>query len=721
MQSPTDWLERRARVAAALLSDSSSSCSSSCSCHPNPTTLTDTKAAVALRIALDTASHDSSVSPLYPRGFSLNQRAGTSVALETLSVNFPDEVSAAFRADVGLGAGAPDLRAALGGGVLGALAEQVRLWFAWHYFGGTHSILWGTPAAEKSPMSPTGEWYEDAIDERAPASARLSVPVTSEMTSCPDCVGCAARYCGAFDLFIFIHSVRRVDRCAHAGGSVPALEVTYIDGARARAAVAAGRLSADDLTSLINYANALASIEAATNGVRTDAAIEAARGCCVNTHYKDTATSISAVSGVLAAMSDAIVPSRAQAAVIAGAPRAELGLFRAALLPLDWDLWAWAAQCPRATPARLLPLCASLSSALGSSSRHKLPHLLACMRAAIEALTTAQTMERLRRSEVTFRASILLSGRRSEALPRLRAPDVCAPPRIAPALHLDLLINYLSWPRDRQAPGEALADAPSVDLARAGRAEPAPISAWEAGTNLAAITGFAAAATLACGAPDAASPHVLLWLPPPKTAPAGGGGKAALAKAAKVAEKKAVKAAAAVAVAVAVAVAAAAPGSAPGSIPATAPAPAPATATAVLETPTTAGASATVAAATPATPDDVWFTRALTAPPTHASAPWITVAFTWFRTRLQVAGFCDPVRRAATPRDERVLAGLALAASALEDAYTLVRCDACGANDMILYVCDCCKMRVYCSPACQRRDWESGHSSICFPLQPTAL
>ena len=659
------------------------------------------QSAAAVRVALDTASHDTSVSPIYPRTFSLAGKTGTPVTLDTLSANFPDEMSAAFRADVGLGCGAPDLRAALGGTMLGALAEQVRLWFAWHYFGGTHSILWGTPTSEKAPMSPVGEWFEDS-DDRMPASARLSVPVTAEVTSCPDCVGCAARYGGAFDLFVFIHNVRRVDRCSHAGGTVPALEVTYIDGARARAAVTEGRLSADDLTAVINYCNALASIEATTNNIRTDAPIENARGCCVNTHYKDTSSSIAAVAGVLHATSETLTPSKAQAAVINGSPHPELGLLRAALLPLDWDLWAWAAQSPRVSPARLLPLSSALCASVGGiggggnvvsgecgsalqhtsspSSPARLPHLLTCMRAATETLVTARTIERIRRKEVTYRAAVILSGRRSEALPRLRAPEVCAPPHLASALHLDMLTNLLVSQRERQSTGEAIFDAPPSALNliyRAGRTEAAPISAWEAGTNLAAITVFALAAALACGPPHADSQNVLLWLPPPpppkvvaaKTVK-GGGSKAS---------EKRVKAGSSVTV--------------------TEPPP-----------PSSPLGSAALT-------DDVWFTRALTSPPSNPSSPWVTLAFNWFRTRLQSGGFCDPVRRAAVPRDQVVLKGLAIAASVLVDAYELVRCDACGSNDTVLFVCDRCSMRVFCSQVCQRRDWQSGHRSVCFPLK----
>ena len=217
---------------------------------------------------------DTAASPLYPRAFSLGKSAGVPVAQEALAANFPDDVSAALRKDLKFLH--PDLRALFGASPLGPLAMNVRQLFVWHYWGGTHSVMWGAPQREREPMGPLGDWFEDTT-EQLPPGARLRVPVTADLTPCPECIGCAARYSACFDLYVFVHGVRRLSRCAHAGGPVPALEVTFLDGGRARAAVAEGKLSADDLIALLAYCDALAALEARAGGIRMDLAVETAR------------------------------------------------------------------------------------------------------------------------------------------------------------------------------------------------------------------------------------------------------------------------------------------------------------------------------------------------------------------------------------------------------------------------------------------------------------
>jgi hypothetical protein len=248
-----------------------------------------------------------------------------------------------------------------------------------------------------------------------------------------------------------------------------------------------------------------------------------------------------------------------------------------------------------------------------------------------------------------------------------------------------MLKSLLASPRARQAPGEAVAAfaaegrramysqpaaarrsgepaaadsqaaADAAGLAAAGAAD------WEAGTNLACITSFAAAAALACG--DAAdAPHVLLWLP--KTV----GGDSPKRKHDLIAEAAAKAAAAA------------------------------------------------AAADCPPPVDDVFFTRALSAPPELASAPWVTAAFAAYRSRLQAAGFCDPVRRKADEKDQLTITALEYEKLILRDPNCVIRCDVCGNADTILFMCERCKLAVYCSDNCQVKDWEGGtHKSVCFP------
>ena len=140
---------------------------------------------------------DTAASPLYPRAFSLGKSAGVPVAQEALAANFPDDVSAALRKDLKFLH--PDLRALFGASPLGQLAMNVRQLFVWHYWGGTHSVMWGAPQREREPMGPLGDWFEDTT-EQLPPGARLRVPVTADLTPCPECIGCAARYSACFDL-----------------------------------------------------------------------------------------------------------------------------------------------------------------------------------------------------------------------------------------------------------------------------------------------------------------------------------------------------------------------------------------------------------------------------------------------------------------------------------------------------------------------------------------
>ena len=686
--SPAEWLERRAatRVAGAVSPGA-------CTCVKSGGSAAE--AAASVRVSLEEASRDATVSPIYPRVFSLASREGKNVAVDTLSTNFPDDVSAALLQDLRLWPAHTDLRAHFQG-TLGVLADQVRSWFVWHYFGATHSIMWGAPHSEKTPMAPVGEWFDDS-EERAPASARLKTPVTADVTPCPECVGCAARYGGCFDLYMFIHGVRRFSRCEHAGGPVPALEVTFLDGARARAAVAEGRMSAEDLTALVTYCDALAGLEANLSGIRMELAVETARGCCVNTHYKDSAASISIIAGVLHALSHNLVPSRAQAAIIAGAPMAELGLVKPALLPLDFDILSWAAQDVRDAPGSLLPTSSALAAAFAPTPEmllYRAPHLAVCMRAATETLVTARLLERLRRSELTFRMGELLGGRYSEAAPRLRAPDLHAPSRLAPALMRDHLLSLLATSRDHQAVGEAILDAPPREYFPAGQGwraisatQPPPQraasfatltshapshAAWEGALNLAAVTGFAAAAATVCGSPTL--PHVLLWMPPPapkrnKDAP----GVEFLPCVFNPVNNQLI----------------------------------PEGACAVFAAPDSCrGDELTRAFPPPA--GDVYFTRAVTALPTSPAVPWVSVLFAWWRGLLQSAGFCDVVRRSATQRDVDSLK----AVIDLVDVTPKKKCSVAGCGTDAVATCGACSIAHYCSLTCQERDW-AAHKAVC--------
>ena len=311
------------------------------------------------KFSLENAHRDATASPLYPRAFSLGLLKGVSCAVDQLAVNFPDDVSAALRKDLMFDL---DVKGVLGGR-LGELAANVRQLFVWHYWGGTLSVMWGAPHNERAPMAPCGDYFEDQAGAVPPPSAHLKVPVTTDLTPCPECIGCAARYGGCFDLYIFIHGTRRLSRCGAQGGPVTALEVTFLDGARARQSVAEGRLSAEELTNLITYCDALAGLEARASGIRMELAVETARGCCVNAHFKDSTANTAALLGVLHAQAAYYVPSRAQAACVAGSPHAELHLLRASLLPFDLDLLAWAAQDVRDGPASALPTCAWVAAA----------------------------------------------------------------------------------------------------------------------------------------------------------------------------------------------------------------------------------------------------------------------------------------------------------------------------------------------------------------------
>ena len=482
------------------------------------------EAAAGCRLSLEGCARDSSLSPLLPRVFSLASPKGVSCAYDTLPGNFPDDVSDALRRALIYDL---ELRTTLGGR-LGPLAENVRQLFIWHYFGAAHSVMWGRPDNERSPMSPVNDWFEDC-DDKPPASARLKTPLAADVSPCPECIGCAARYGGAFDLFLFISGVRSAGRCEHAGGSVVALEVVFVDGARARQAVAEGCISAEDHTCLITYCDALAGLEARAAGIRMELAVETARGCCLNSHFKDTAANTAAVAGVLHAMAAYTTPTKAQAAIVAAAPGGSTsGLIKSALLPFDLDLLSWAGQDVRDGPSMLLPTSAAIAAAArgGAPAPYRAQHLAVCMRAAMEALITARAIERLRRKEVTFRCAEVLRGSYAECKPRLRTVDVHTPPRIAGRLLQELLATLTSSARLRQAPGEAVADSPTGGALmldgplRGGAAPPlADHARWEGGLNLAALSSFATAAVVLCGPAPPTRPNVALWVSPPVPLP----------------------------------------------------------------------------------------------------------------------------------------------------------------------------------------------------------
>jgi hypothetical protein len=610
------------------------------------------EAAGAWRVNFTDVHRDTSTSPLYPRAFSLGKSVGVSCATDTLTANFPDEVSIALRKDLKFLH--PDLRAVFGASPLGQLAMNARQLFVWHYWGGTHSVTWGAPQREREPMGPIGDWFEDT-SEKLPAGARLKVPVTADLTPCPECIGCAARYSACFDLFVFIHGVRRLSRCAHAGGAVPALEVTFLDGGRARAAVAEGRLSAEDLIQLLAFCDALAALEARAGGIRMEFNVETARGCCINAHFKDENTcNTAAMTGLLNACSVHTVPSRAQTALLAGAPFADLKLLRSSFLPFDLDLFAWAALDVRSGPPHLLPTTAAIAGAaraavgapprfLGSgggggatppdpatapSTPYLAPHLVTMLRASLDALVSARLLERLRRRDVTFRAMEIFEGAYAEVGHRVRAPDMWPTAAITAAqaestmrLHLGRLVSARG--RTRQEQGEAIWSFPGRGGARGATAP----SASESGVNLAAVSFFAASCDVLCGPPAEAHPNVLLWTPldmiSPEGPPEGGGG-----------------------------------GGGGGTGGAGAGAPPPSTGGGVAAATTAVINIVTAATAAgpsyvPARPGSVLYTRALSAPPEHPTLPWATAALAWARRAAADAGICDPVRRRACAEDLR--------------------------------------------------------------------
>ncbi len=704
-----EWLERRA--ASAAPAPACRCLDSSLARGGEGGTRLSADAPPAWQAIFSDVHRDTSASPLYPRAFSLGKSVGVTVALDTLVANFPDDVSTALRKDLRFLH--PDLRAVFGASPLGQLAMNVRQLFVWHYWGGTHSVTWGAPQREREPMGPLGDWFEDTSD-KLPASARLKVPVTADLTPCPECIGCAARYSACFDLYVFIHGVRQLSRCAHAGGVVPALEVTFLDGGRARAAVAEGRLSAEELITLLAYCDSLAALEARAGGIRMELAVETARGCCVNAHFKDDNTcNTAALTGLLNACAACTVPSRAQSALLAGAPCAELKLLRAAHLPFDLDLIAWASLDVRTGPVHLLPTTGAISASargVGGGAPEPAPflapHLATMLRASIETLASARLLERLRRRDVTFRAMEIFEGTYAEVGHRLRAPDMWPTAAMTAAqaetvmrLHLGRLVS--SRGRTRQEQGEALwsfpTPAPAVVPGRPTTA------ASESGVNLAAASFFAAACDVLCGAPSAARPNVLLWTPldmlspegPPEGGGGGGGGDAAGAPPS---------------------------GSSGGAASAT---------TAVIHA--VQAATAAGAAYVPANPGRVMFTRALSAPPVHPALAWVTAVLASARKAATDAGLCDPVRRRACAEDLRAmrrmmrpcdLEGAAAVGGPLADwggepfaplarggapTRTGGACAACGvAEGRVpggLLVCGACGSAYYCGKKCQAAHW----------------
>lgn len=678
------------------------------------------ESAAGLKFSLE--QRDLQSSPLYPRAFSLAQVKGVSCAQETLAVNFPDPVSTQLRSDLNLDL---DYRGIFGQG-LGDLVGNVRQLFVWHYWGGTLSVMWGAPQNESSPMAPVGDWFVDQVGAKIPASAGLKTPVTSELTPCPECIGCAARYSGCFDLYVFIHGVRRLSRCPEAGGPVTALEVSFLDGARARQAVAESRLSSEDLANLITYCDALPGLEARASGIRMDLQTETARTCCVNAHFKDTASNTAALTGVLHAMSTHLVPSRVQAAVVAGAPFSELHLFRASLIPFDLDILSWAVQDVRDGPAFALPTSTLVAAAAASvTGRRSLvfqggaaaakgladlpvptpflaPHLSMCVRACVEALACARILERLRRKELTFRTCGIYEGVVEECGHRMRVPDMWPssrpPTRDTLAYlksHLPILMS--SKGRESQVSGEALWAFPGIGFtfgAGHGSGGERGPCASESGLNLAAISIFASASSLLCGNTAATaldSPNVLFWIPKKEGSDGG-----------------------------------------------------------VSNTTTSPHKSGTVL-----------YSRAATTLPKHPRLPWVTGVFSWFKTIALAHDFCDPVRRKVCPEDTALLLhflapedkanvfslggvwgdwghrdnkahnvedGLGILLLKDKDGVALLDsrpgCSNCGArrgclegeSGGALMVCCGCSKAAFCSRACQKILWVAGHSKECGGL-----
>jgi len=746
----SEWLERRKEwgecggVSSASMSSMKRDCAviEEMNTSPSVSPIQVGTSAAGLKFSLE--QRDLQSSPLYPRAFSLGVSQGVSCALDTLATNFPDPVSAQLRKDLHMEF---DYRAILGQR-LGELAANVRQLFVWHYWGGTLSVMWGSPQNETSPMAPVGDWFADQVGAKVPTSACLSKPVTSELTLCPECIGCAARYSGCFDLYVFIHGVRRLSRCADAGGPVSALEVSFLDGARARQCVAQGHLSSDDLANLITYCDALPGLEARASGIRMDITTETARTCCVNAHFKDNAGNTAALMGVLHAMAVHLVPSRVQAAVVSGAPFPELQLFKASLIPFDLDLLSWAAQDVRDGPAFVLPTSAALSaacarvsgrrsllqpsilSALGitqhDSSTNTLPflapHLSACMRACLEALVAARSMERLRRKEVTFR--ILESsyeGLFSECGHRMRIPNIW-PNKLPPMggelvsalkVHLPSLVRSKGRESGQQVAGEALWGFPSSpSQATAGATSSSTSSSTgtslavcsggirvidnkpsgassESGLNLALISIFAVASSLFCGTEASQS---VLYLIPPLSGPGDGQ-------------------------------------------------------TYTKNNKLSGGRRE----------DIVVYSRAATCPPKHPSHNWVTGVFAWMRAHALNNEFCDPIRPLATLEDTKFLLNFlspevirrsplgiwsdwglrieGIGQDSMQDFLaptpaptsfsTVPKCSNCGVEEgssvfggevVSLQLCSACSGVAYCSKNCQGIAWVAGHCNECGGL-----
>ena len=47
----------------------------------------------------------------------------------------------------------------------------------------------------------------------------------------------------------------------------------------------------------------------------------------------------------------------------------------------------------------------------------------------------------------------------------------------------------------------------------------------------------------------------------------------------------------------------------------------------------------------------------------------------------------------------------------------ILRCDECE-DECEPHLCGACQVAKYCSQACQRKAWKSGHKAICKSLQP---
>jgi uncharacterized membrane protein YgcG len=397
------------------------------------------------------------------------------------------------------------------------------------------------------------------------------------------------------------------------------------------------------------------------------------------------------------------------------------------------------------------------------------PHLTRCMRACVEALAIARVLERLRRREVTFRTAELFEGMYAECGHRLRVPSLwphCRLPagEVEEMLHRQLPSLMASKGRERQVPGEALWAFPGLDkgagkgggglgggaggagagagggggasgggggsggalapsAAAAAFSTPSAAAAAlaalgsggrddgasESGLNLALISIYAASASLLCGASDA-NPNVLLWAPPLEE---GSGASSSSASSSA-----------------------------------------------------SASSASAAASAAPATPSAkragiLVYCRAASAPPTHATAPWVSAAFQWFRTLAVTHEFCDPVRRKASLGDAAVLRRLLAPGDASSSAAVggvwgdwgmregsgsggggggggpppgrfrapppAPACAACGSREgqvaadgkaVALLVCGGCARAAFCSSACQRAFWLQQHQHECAWAAP---